>query len=133
MTNALQDKRIGLLGCGVMARALTGGLLSSGVAADRLAAADPVSQQREDFERELQVTTHADNAQVVEGSDVIVIAVTPAAVATIFRDLAGSANLDRPLWISIVAGIPLATLGEGLPGGARIVRVLGSLCGIARL
>ncbi len=124
MTNALEDKRIGLLGCGAMARALTGGLLSSGVTADRLAAADPVSQQREEFERELHVTTQVDNSRVVERSDVVVIAVKPAAVATIFRDLAGTANLDRPLWISIAAGIPLAALGEGLPGGARIVRAM---------
>jgi pyrroline-5-carboxylate reductase len=124
MTTALDDRRIGFIGCGAMARALAGGLLAAGVDTSRLGAADPESGQRESFENELGIATQADNAAIVSGSDVVVVAVKPAAVSTVLRDLAGTADLDRPLWISIAAGIPLAALGEGLPGGARIVRAM---------
>jgi pyrroline-5-carboxylate reductase len=124
MTNAFDDKRIGFIGCGAMARALAGGLLTAGVDADRLAAADPVSEQRQGFESELGVATQPDNAALISASDVVVVAVKPAVVANVFRDLAGTSQLDRPLWISIAAGITLAALGERLPGGARIVRAM---------
>ena len=124
MTNAFDDKRIGFIGCGAMAGALAGGLLTAGVEASRLAAADPASEQRQDFESKLGVATQADNATLVSRSDVVVVAVKPAVVSNVFRDLAGTSELDRPLWISIAAGIPLAALGEHLPGGARIVRAM---------
>ena len=49
MSSALSDKRIGFIGSGAMARALAGGLLSSGVSADRVRAADPADASREEF------------------------------------------------------------------------------------
>ena len=124
MTNALDDKRVGFIGCGAMARALAAGLRSAGVETDRLAAADPVSEQRQEFERELGVKTLADNARLISRSDVVVVAVKPAVVSNVFRDLAGTPELDRPLWISIAAGIRLAALDASLPDGARIVRAM---------
>lgn len=121
---AMNNERIGFVGCGAMARALAGGLLAAGVGTERFAAADPVEAQRGQFERELGIATTADNAEVIARSDVVVIAVKPSAVAQVLQDLAGASDLDRPLWISIAAGIPLATLGEGLPGRSRIVRAM---------
>ncbi len=124
MSSALSDKRIGFIGSGAMARALAGGLLSSGVSADRIRAADPAAASREEFQREVGVGVQPDNGALVAESDVVVIAVKPGVVRAVLDDLSGHSDLDRPLWISIAAGIPLATLREGLPGRARIVRAM---------
>ena len=51
MTNAFDDKRIGFIGCGAMARALAGGLLTAGVEASRLAAADPASEPEQSMQK----------------------------------------------------------------------------------
>ena len=124
MTSALDDKRIGFIGGGAMARALAGGLLAAGVPAERLSAADPDPGQRQGFARDVGVTPGSDNAAVVAGSDVVVLAVKPAVVGAVLNELSGDAQLERPLWISIAAGVTLSTLSERLPAGARIVRAM---------
>ncbi len=124
MTSALDDKRIGFIGGGAMARALAGGLLSAGVSAERLGAADPDPDQRQAFAREVGVTPGSENAALVAGSDVVVLAVKPGVVGTVLNELSGDAHLERPLWISIAAGVTLSTLSERLPAGARIVRAM---------
>jgi len=124
MSSALSDRRIGFIGSGAMARALAGGLLSSGVSIDRIQAADPAAASREEFEREVGAAAVSDNGSLVAECDVIVIAVKPGIVSAVLDDLSGQPDLDRPLWISIAAGIPLASLQDGLPGSARIVRAM---------
>lgn len=124
MTNALDGKSIGFIGCGAMARALAGGLLAAGIASDRIRGADPFEAQRKAFEEELGVPAVADNAAVVAASDVVVIAVKPNAVAPVLRGLADGSDLTTPVWISIAAGTTLATIGEGLPSGARVIRAM---------
>lgn len=124
MSSALSDKRIGFIGSGAMARALAGGLLSSGVSIDRVRAADPAAASREEFQREVGAVVVSDNAALIADCDVIVIAVKPGIVSAVLDDLSGQPDLDRPLWISIAAGIPLASLQAGLPDAARIVRAM---------
>ena len=124
MTHALDGKRIGFIGGGAMARALAGGLLAGGVGADRIRASDPSAEQRAQFASEVGAEAIDDNAALVAGSDVVVVSVKPGVVTTVLDDLSGQPELDRPLWISIAAGIPLGTFGDSLPSGARIVRAM---------
>jgi len=124
MTSTLNDQRIGFIGAGAMARALAGGLLTAGVASDRIQAADPAADSREAFQREVGAVAADDNRALVASSDVVVLAVKPTVVSAVLSDLSGLPGLDRPLWISIAAGIPLARLEAGLPDAARIVRAM---------
>lgn len=119
----LATARIGFLGAGAMAEALAGGLVKTGVSAARIHAADPDPARRERFEQ-MGASTHRDNADVVAESDVVILAVKPGLVRTVLGAFEGSEDAARPLWISIAAGIPLAVLQRGLPGGARIVRAM---------
>lgn len=124
MTHALDGKRIGFIGSGAMARALAGGLTSGGVPKTSVLASDPSEEQRSLFETEVGATAGSDNAALVAESDIVVLAVKPAIVGAVLNDLAGKPDLERPLWVSIAAGVMLETLGERLPSGARIVRAM---------
>jgi pyrroline-5-carboxylate reductase len=120
--DALHDKRIGFLGAGAMAEALAGGLLAAGVAAERVRAADPDPARRSRFEEVLGVRSLADNTDVVAESDVVVVAVKPDKVRSVLNRLTG--DRERPLWISIAAGVTLDRLRSALSGSARIVRAM---------
>jgi len=116
--------QIGIIGAGAMGGALAAGLLASGTSADAIRAADPDSDRRRQMEESRGIRCGADNREVVEQSDLVVLAVKPHQVAEVLRELGGADNpgLTRPLWVSIAAGVSLASLAEGLPPGARLVR-----------
>jgi pyrroline-5-carboxylate reductase len=118
---ALGQSRIGFIGCGAMARALAGGLIDAGGAPSQILAADPFAAAREQFDEAIGAKSVESNAEVVSQADVVVLAVKPGAVSSVLAGL-DSGHSARPLWISIAAGVPLAKLQSGLPGGARIVR-----------
>ena len=124
MSSALDSLQIGFIGGGAMARALAGGLVAAGVPAERVRAADPDAGQRRLFEEEVGAGTHDGNAEVVAAADVVVLAVKPGVVGAVLNDLTGESDLDRPLWVSIAAGVTLEAIGERLPGRARIVRAM---------
>ena len=122
----LAERRIGFVGAGAMAEALAGGLLASGVATERLVAADPVPERRRAFAERLGVEAVADNTSVLRRSDVVVLAVKPGVVSGVLAALRAAAPADalRVLWISIAAGVPLDVLAAALPRAARIVRAM---------
>jgi len=123
---ALDGLRIGFLGAGAMGEALAGGLLAAGVPAAKLRAADPEPARRAAVERALAIAVGADNAALVRESDVVVVAVKPGMVGRVLGALRKEpgADLARPLWISIAAGVSLAKLAAELPTGARVVRAM---------
>lgn len=124
MAGEIQSRRIGFIGCGAMASALAGGLTSMGVAQENMKAADPSSEQRTRFEEDLGIGTVSENAELVEQSDLVVLCVKPAVVPEVLAALAGSADLGRPLWISIAAGVTVETMEGALPQGTRIIRAM---------
>lgn len=122
MGDALHDKRIGFLGAGTMAEALAGGLVASGFAKDQVLAADPDPARRSRFEEVLGIRTLEDNTAAVAESDLVVVAVKPDKVRTVLNRLTG--DREKPLWISIAAGVTLDRLRSALSGTARIVRAM---------
>ena len=119
----LQQSTIGFIGCGAMARALAGGLIEAGVNSPQILASDPFATARAQFEEAIGAKPVQDNAEVAARADVVVLAVQPAAVAGVLAEL-DPAIAARPLWISIAAGVPLASLQSSLPSGARVVRTM---------
>jgi len=121
---SLKDERIGFIGGGAMAEALLGGLLAAGVAREHLRASDPEATRREHLARELGIEAGADNAELVRSSSVVVLAVKPGVVPSLLAALGDPVEATRPLWISIAAGVTLASLEAGLSAEARIVRAM---------
>jgi len=120
----LTGVRIGFLGAGAMAEALAGGLRASGIAAESLHLADPDSGRRKHVEQVLGLATTDDNAALVAGSDLVVIAVKPHVVPAALGALADGPDLARPLWVSIAAGVRIVRLEAALGTRARVVRAM---------
>jgi pyrroline-5-carboxylate reductase len=117
-------ERIGFIGAGQMAAALGQGLIKAGLAsAETIMAADPLPEARERFATATGSSTTESNAQVVDGTDVIVLAVKPQQIAGVLEELRGKVGTDK-LLVSIAAGIRLAVLAEGLGKQMRLVRVM---------
>jgi pyrroline-5-carboxylate reductase len=126
MSGALGEVRIGFLGGGAMGEALAAGVLAAGAKPARVRAADPDPGRRKHLEQALGIEASADNAAVVEGSDLVVLAVKPGLVTPALAALGGpqAKALAKPLWVSIAAGVPIAALAAALPASARIVRAM---------
>jgi len=122
--NPLDSKRIGFIGCGAMARALAGGLKAAGVPAESMGGTDVAESQRQGFEAALGIRTGSDNAPLVGESDVLVLCVKPGVVSAVLEGLRDQPGLERPLWISIAAGVRIERLENALPSEARIIRTM---------
>jgi pyrroline-5-carboxylate reductase len=114
-------KTVGTIGGGNMAEAILQGLIQAGYEAGQLRASDPVAERREHLTRTLGVRTTDSNLEVVEASEVVVLAVKPQQLEAVLEPLPHEAG---PLYLSIAAGIPLVTLQRWLGGSARVVRAM---------
>ena len=115
---------VGFIGAGNMARALAGGLLARGWAAEDLHAADPNADARASWHAKFGLNCADDNLAVARRADVLILAVKPQQMATVARALA-PALAGRPvLVISIAAGIRLAQLEAWLGRETAIVRAM---------
>jgi len=121
---ALGERRIGFIGAGAMAEALIGGLLSAGASAGQIRAVDPDAGRRAHVASRHGILASAEAPEIVGASDVLVLAVKPTVIAPVLESLQAEPELERPLWISIAAGISLRALGANLPPAARIVRAM---------
>ena len=115
---------LGFLGAGKMATALAAGVIRAGfVSEPQVIASDPSPMARESFAQATRSRTTASNAEVVKVARVIVLAVKPGQVREVLSEIHGGFTADHVL-ISIAAGVTLATLENGLPAGARVIRVM---------
>jgi pyrroline-5-carboxylate reductase len=115
--------RIAFIGGGNMARSLIGGLLKTGVAAADIRIAEPQAEAREALARDFGVTTFADNALAIHDADVVLLAVKPQVMPAIREGLRDTLQRQRPLLISIAAGVRLDQL-ERWFGNLPIVRCM---------
>lgn len=116
-------KTIGFLGCGNMAEALIRGLVSAGVAAERIWASGPRAERMDDVAARYGVHTTGDNAALAARVDVLVLSVKPQILPRILGDIADALAAD-PLVISIAAGVASATIEGLLPAGTRVIRAM---------
>ena len=118
---------IGFLGSGRMATALAKGFVQAAlVKPDQILGGDTVEEARVVFGREVGARTTAFNPDVLKFATVLILAVKPAQVPAVLKEVRGEIT-EKHLLISIAAGIPLAKLEEGLETGARVVRVMPNL------
>jgi len=113
---------IGFIGAGVMARALGKGLVKGGIVkAKDLICSAPTQEDGQPF-LDLLPGAHwtAKNEEVVIKSSIVVLAIKPQVfpevIPTLRKPSAGT------LFLSLMAGIPLKKICEGLHRSARVIR-----------
>jgi pyrroline-5-carboxylate reductase len=116
--------RWGFIGSGKMATALIRGMLKAGVSSpQQIRASDPVEEARRVLGGETGIGIADSNVEVVEQSDVVVLAVKPQSMASVHEQIRPALSQAK-LIISIAAGITIETLQKGLGPDVRIIRVM---------
>jgi pyrroline-5-carboxylate reductase len=122
--DVLQDLDLAFIGGGNMARSLIGGLVKQGCDPRRIRVADPSAEQRALLTARFPVHATADNTEAAQGAGLLVFAVKPQMLRGAAEGLAATVRAERPLVVSIAAGVMEPDLRAWLGGEAAIVRAM---------
>jgi len=118
----MSKTRIAFIGAGNMAASLIGGLRAKGLDATQIRASDPGDETRARVNAEHGIEVFADNAEAIQGADVIVMAVKPQAMKAVCEAIRPSLKPNQ-LVVSIAAGITCASMNNWL-GDQPVVRCM---------
>jgi len=119
-----QNPIVAFIGGGNMARSLIGGLVARGRPVDAIRVAEPVAALRDALKHDFGVNCAEHATAAAEGADVWVLAVKPQVMREVCAALVPLAQANRPLVVSIAAGITTAQLDRWLGGGMPVVRAM---------
>ena len=109
----MSKTRIAFIGAGNMAASLIGGMRAKGLDAAHIRASDPGADTRARVSAEHGIEVFADNAEAIEGADVVVLAVKPQAMKAVCEAIRPSLK-PHQLVVSIAAGITCASMKNWL-------------------
>src|SRR3989442_5157465 len=114
--------KITIIGGGNMGEALLAGFLADGVTTPAgLWVTDVASDRLAALRQRYGVRTGNDNAAAAAWADVIVLAVKPQAMDAVLDGLKDRLS-ERPLIVSVAAGVPLSRITPPLGGARQPVR-----------
>ncbi len=122
--NQLVNYTAAFIGGGNMGGALIRGLIAKGLPAGRIGVGEAVQARRVELANELGVRVSADNREIVEGADLVVLAVKPQDLAMTVRAVAPVLAHRRPVVLSIAAGIRVADIQGWCGPGIAVVRAM---------
>jgi pyrroline-5-carboxylate reductase len=123
MTDTLQGLTIAFIGSGTMGGAIIHALVTKDkMSPDQIIASEPLLERREELRARYGVRVTADNAAAASEADIVVLSVKPQVLPEVLPELRGKIKPDA-LVFSIVAGMPIATIGSGLDHDA-VVRTM---------
>jgi len=105
---------IAFIGNGNVARSLIGGLVALGVPASTIVASGPNAGLRAALADAFGVRTHTDNNAAARDADIWVLAVKPQVLRAVCEELSALAREQRPLVVSVAAGIAIAQVERWL-------------------
>ena len=120
----MSNSSIAFIGGGNMARSLIGGLVARGHGADSIRVAEPVSELRDSLHRDFGVRVFEQARDAADGATFWLLAVKPQVIRSVCADLAAMAQAQRPVVLSIAAGVTAAQLDRWLGGRIAVVRAM---------
>ncbi|HSJ49304.1 MAG TPA: pyrroline-5-carboxylate reductase [Gammaproteobacteria bacterium] len=120
----MKTSKLSFIGAGNMTRSLVGGLIADGCDPSLIRLSDPEADRIQDLAHRLGVQILQDNRAVIEDADLVVLAVKPQVLPAVAREIADLVRDQRPLVISIAAGIRTPDLARWLGADTAIVRAM---------
>jgi pyrroline-5-carboxylate reductase len=119
----MTSEKLAFLGGGNMGRALIGGLLQQrNIRAEQIAVGEAFEPARAALGKDFGVVATADNAAAIEGASVVVLAVKPQNAGDVLTPLASVFQRNRPVLVSVCAGLRIASLEAWCGGNIPVVR-----------
>ena len=116
--------KLGFIGTGNMASAIMGGIIKNQlISADEIIGADVYASSREKTKEQFGIHVTADNHEVVENADVIVLSVKPQFYEEVICEIRDFVRADQ-IVITIAPGKTLAWLAEKFDKGVKLVRTM---------
>ena len=116
--------KIAFIGGGVMAEAIIGGILAANLTPRwDINIGEPVEARREYLAQTHGIQVFANNADAVEETELVILAVKPQSLPEVLPDIGKSLNSQHTV-ASIVAGATLDTLLGGLMGQGAVIRIM---------
>ena len=115
--------RIAFIGGGNMATSLVGGLIAAGTEPASILVAEPNADRRSLLSQQFDIATTTENLETLN-NDVVVLAVKPQLMQAVCKQLAGSTRVQKPLYVSIAAGIKTTDITRWLGADTRVVRCM---------
>src|SRR5210317_2126455 len=126
--------KVAYVGGGNMTRALAGGMLSAGYEPSHILISEPLANHRDTLSKELPGALILDqNKDAVRDAECVVLAVKPQILCDVCKPLAAIVQENRPLVISIAAGVRARDIEHWLGGSLPVVRVMPNQPALLRL
>ena len=119
----MKTTKIGFIGGGNMAASLLNGLIASGHDPKQLWVSDINAEALANLSAKLGINVTQNNQEVIDSSEVVVLAVKPQIMAQVAKEIAPYLQ-TRHLIVSIAAGITQAGLMKWLGADTAIVRCM---------
>lgn len=126
--------KVAYVGGGNMARALAGGMLAAGYEPQHVLISEPLAEHRDSLAEELPgavILEH--NEEAVREAECIVLAIKPQILCEVCKPLASLVQQNKPLVISIAAGVRASDIETWLGGELPVVRVMPNQPALLRL
>jgi pyrroline-5-carboxylate reductase len=126
--------KVAFIGGGNMARALAGGMLAAGYEPGHIVVSEPLDAQRDRLADELPgAVILEDNEDAARDAECVLFAVKPQVLSEVCRPLAPVVQQNKPLVISIAAGVRARDIEDWLGGNLPVVRVMPNQPALMRL
>ena len=120
----MNENTIGFIGAGNMASSLVSGLIDGGFPREKICVSDIDAEKLTFLQHKCQVNTYPENKSVATRVDVLVLAVKPQILRNVAKEISNVVCSQKPLIISIAAGIREMDISNWLGYSAAIVRCM---------
>ncbi len=115
--------KFAIIGAGAMGEAIIGGLLRQNLTSpENIHASEPRPERCEELKNKYGISTSAHNLEVVDDTDVVVLAVKPQRLEKILSELSGHIP-SKAVVVTIIAGASIEKISKGL-GHDVVVRTM---------
>ncbi|GGG73848.1 pyrroline-5-carboxylate reductase [Corynebacterium pelargi] len=116
---------VAIIGGGKIGEALLAGLIAGGMNPKKIHVANRRSERSQELKEQYCIVPFSDNAQAVDGVDVVFLCVKPNVLVKVADEIAEAVdNNDSTIVVSMAAGVSNASIEEVMAAGTPVLRVM---------